>query len=158
MSFRIRAIGDLFIKESYESSSPMCLTFYLASSAPLAEIAPVDGSQPFYCELVPDPLTIAALTLPYKYFLGAHTGCGCGFNFGIRDNGDNDTSTEDTKASRDALTQYLTHARSQGHVLELFCCWTGDESKPPRVSQNMIIPSLADMDFAFHKRTRYLVQ
>lgn len=67
----------------------------------------------------------AHFTKPHVYFLGSHTGCGCGFAYG--------EGVEDDvegRASVRRLGEYLADALERAGPLELYACWDGDEGEP----------------------------
>lgn len=66
-------------------------------------------------------------TKPHVYFLGAHTGCSCGFRYGI--GGDAD---EAGRESVRRLGAYLAAAVEAAGPVELYACWDGDEAEPER--------------------------
>ena len=110
----------------------MCMVLYAAADSPLPEIAeempplplsvrPVTGSE---------ELVRAHFTKPYAYFLGSHTGCSCGFQYG--------EGVEEDAEGREsvrALGAFLEKAVESGGPLELFACWDGDEAQPPSKSE-----------------------
>ena len=59
------------------------------------------------------------------YFIGAHTGCSCGFAFG--NGGDED---DEGRASVRELRKYLERSLASVGPLELYACWDGEESEP----------------------------
>ena len=103
----------------------MCLAVYLGSTSPLPSVQWTDAAPAFYAR----PLTSheepvrGILPLPHLAFLGAHTGCGCGF---IMDGAD---EPADVRHSREALARYAADALRGGPV-ELYVCWGGDAELP----------------------------
>lgn len=109
----------------------MCMALYAAADTPLPEIPPVGPPAP------PAPLTVRALerderavrarfTKPYVYFLGADTGCSCGFSYDAPED-----PPAESRASNRQLRRYLAAAVAQVGPVELYACWGGDEADPP---------------------------
>ena len=103
----------------------MCLAVYLGAASPLPPVQWTDAEPAFYAR----PLTShedsvrGVLPLPHLAYLGAHTGCGCGF---IMDGAD---EPADVRRSREALARYASDALRSGAV-ELYVCWGGDAALP----------------------------
>ena len=73
------------------------------------------------------------------YYLGSHTGCGCGYEFG-QDPAWYDWAASDPEAadadpdgptSRQSLAALLRSLLDAGHPVELYALWSGDEDTPP---------------------------
>ena len=76
---------------------------------------------------------------PHVYFVGAHTGCSCGFL---------DSQIEsDAKASICKLSEYLSNALETTETLELFSCWCGDENTEPETRQTLTPQDIMSDDF-----------
>lgn len=99
----------------------MCLTVFLGSSAPLPSVQWTESAPAFYARPLAsyeEPVR-GVLSLPYLAFLGAHTGCSCGF---VMDGAD---EPADVRQSRESLARYVTDA-VRGGPAELYVCWNGD--------------------------------
>ena len=70
-------------------------------------------------------------TKPYVYYAGSHEGCGCGFSYGWWD-GDDPARSAPARESVRRLGAYLEAATRTAGPLELYACWSGDESEAPR--------------------------
>ena len=103
------------------------MVLFVASDAPLPEFA---GGMP------PPPLSVcpirdaeepvrAHFTKPHVRFVGAHTGCSCGFVYGA----DVKEDAEGRESVR-LLGAYLADAVARVGPLELYACWSGDEAEP----------------------------
>jgi hypothetical protein len=110
----------------------MCWVLYLAAGRPLP-VRPFEPASPGF-NAVPVSGREAAVrtrfSKPFVYALGAHTGCGCGFDRG-QANPDHAGELEATEASLQALRQYLSDALETAGTLELFACWDGDQAAAP---------------------------
>ena len=93
----------------------------------------------------------AHLTKPHVYLLGAHTGCACGFSYGV--DGKEDEEADGRESVR-RLAEYLEGAVERGGPLELYACWDGDEPEPP-VERATVTPRYFGGD-AFALRERWL--
>jgi hypothetical protein len=105
----------------------MCMVLYAAADAPLPEIAEGDPQPPLSVRAIQaseEPVR-AHFTKPHVYFLGSHTGCSCGFKYGL--GGDED---EQGRESVRELGAYLASAVERAGTLELYACWDGDEAEP----------------------------
>lgn len=107
----------------------MCMVLYAASDSPLPEIA--EAAPPPALSVRPvsgaEELVRIHFSKPYVYFLGSHTGCSCGFQYG-------ELVDEDAegRASVGALGAFLAEALRIAGPVELFACWDGDEASSPR--------------------------
>ena len=125
----------------------MCIEVFLGCDAVLAVESTDPPAPRFGVFAFPEraePLR-AILGLPNLYYVGAHTGCGCGFNSG--DIGWQvssvteavellDAMTTDERQgfvheqrSREQLATLIQEARNKGRVV-LYSCWWGDEALP----------------------------
>ncbi len=106
----------------------MCMGVYLASEV-LLPILPWDetarGFNVVELSEYEQPVK-AQFTKPYVYYVGAYTGCSCGFS---------PTSDEGPEAAlrdREAFASYVEKVVGSGS-LELFLCWDGDWEQEPTV-------------------------
>ena len=74
---------------------------------------------------------------PHVYYLGAYTGCSCGFT------PDEDGEEEDAARSLRDLVAYVRRAAGEGTV-ELFACWDGDYLEPAARRLELAADDLAD--------------
>jgi len=76
----------------------------------------------------------AHFTLPHVRFLGAHTGCSCGFEYGVKELTTEEERAEDEagRLSVAALHDFLETQLRQGRAVQLLSCWQGEESRTPR--------------------------
>ena len=103
----------------------MCLTVFLAADHALPHVnedlvPPTFSVRP----LQPNEEPVRAqFSKPHLFYVGSHTGCGCGFMAG-------DPAASAARAHTIAqLVDYLNSAVQDGEV-EMFVCWEGDQTKP----------------------------
>lgn len=106
------------------------MAVFIAAAEPLPFIRWNEAAPGFHLQALSeaDAGVRACFTKPHVYFLGAHTGCSCGFNYGLREVKREEDHAEDvaSQASVAALRAYLRDAvTSQGEV-ELFTSWETD--------------------------------
>jgi hypothetical protein len=131
----------------------MCLLVWVASVVPLPTVAPATPQTPHpldgYHRVEPvaaDAPVRARFTLPHVAYVGAWTGCGCGFNSGDLawqgfSRADEVTPLVDAMqdAEREAygqeersrvLLRTLVERALDAGAVEVFGCWAGDEATP----------------------------
>ncbi|HYD51015.1 MAG TPA: hypothetical protein VEA99_00255 [Gemmatimonadaceae bacterium] len=103
----------------------MCLGVYLASDQELP-LVDWDEARPSFnvSALQPEERQVRGrFSRRNVYYLGAYTGCSCGFT------PDEDGEEAEAARSLDDLVRYL-RAAVAGGPLELFTCWDGDYLVP----------------------------
>ncbi len=83
---------------------------------------------------------------PHVVYLGAYTGCSCGFT------PDEDGEEPDAARSLDDLVAYVREAAADGPV-ELFTCWDGDWLEPAARRLELAPDDLADPERWFDELT-----
>jgi hypothetical protein len=135
----------------------MCMAVYIASNVPLPLVA-WNKDQPgfFVAELHPERESVRVqFSKPYVYYVGAHSGCGCGFAYGR--NPEYEEDIEENRGSVTRLSQYLTKAAEQNETIELFACWEGDQAEEP-VKRRKATPSdIGGESFWFEEREFLLI-
>jgi hypothetical protein len=102
------------------------MVLYAAADSPLPELPehmppaplsarPIQGGE--------EPVR-THFTKRHIYFLGSHTGCSCGFQYGV--GGDDDAQGRESVRQ---LGVYLTAAVARVGPVELYACWDGDEAE-----------------------------
>ncbi len=151
----------------------MCLLVWVGSQCPLDRVI-VDGEAATHVKDIPaDDSVRAYLVSPCIAYVGAHEGCGCGFQsegllFEGVESVDEAIALEDamltdereefhqSQRSRAALHRHVVDAARHGEV-ELFACWAGDEVDPPVSVETRDAAWLIDNLVPFVERTKYLV-
>lgn len=132
----------------------MCLVVYIASDKELPLIA-WDAAHPAFNVRPLDERGAPVrkhFTKPNVYYVGAHSGCGCGFEYGRWENEDPDESREGRK-SVESLAGYLRDAASNAGDVELYACWDGDEAMAANRQIAMTPKDFARDAFWFEERT-----
>jgi hypothetical protein len=96
-------------------------------------LRPFDPANPAFnvAELSePEAAVRVQFSKPFVYALGAHTGCGCGFDSEAA-NRDHPEELTASTASLEALSTYLEAALTTAGALELYACWDGDQAATP---------------------------
>ena len=138
----------------------MCMAVYIASDYPLPLIQWNKDAPAFHVsELTTDEndeRVRVQFSKPYIYYVGAHTGCGCGFEYGKYP--DYEDSVEESRQSVIRLAEYLTKAVEENNNIELFACWEGDQAEKP-VKYDTITPfDLGGDSFWFEEKDFLLVK
>jgi hypothetical protein len=105
----------------------MCLVLYIGSHVALPEIPEVAREASLLVVRGLDATEGAVrhhFSQPCVYFVGAHTGCSCGFAFGA-----DAENSEQSVASVQRLRAYLSAALNLSPTIELYSCWHGDEAE-----------------------------
>jgi hypothetical protein len=92
------------------------------------------------------------LVAPHVYFVGSHTGCGCGFR---KANGFESDDPEEFKATREdhaAFARFLRGLPLQSDVVQIYVCWDGDEGLPSESHRTITPEDIARNDFGFLER------
>jgi hypothetical protein len=132
------------------------MAYFIGSDRELPPTTPWNEQHPaFYVEdAEPDELERVRknLNFPYIRYAGAFTGCGCGFR-SISEGADQATTEDPVAAQSDheSLARYLSSLPT-GAIIQLFGCWSGDETEPPLHRRTVSPADFAAPDFAFRER------
>ena len=121
---------------------------YLAADRPLA-LREWDEQRPSFnvTELSEDEAAVRGrFSKPHVYYLGAYTGCSCGFTV------DEDGEEADAERSVVDLVAYVRDAAGEGTV-ELFTCWDGDYLEPAARRLELRAGDLGDPEQWFDELT-----
>ena len=130
----------------------MCMTLYVASDKPLPLINWNESNPNFnVTELDESSQSVRKqFSKPHVYYLGSHQCCGCGFNYGQYDYGE-----EEDKASRKSvrrLAEYLSQSVNNAGPLELYSCWSGDEEDELEFHEEWKTKEISGETFWFQER------
>ncbi len=100
----------------------MCKMIFIGISDQMQEIPWNDQNPSFFLQLPTseEKAVINNFTQPYVYYIGTKRGCSCDF---IQYS---NTSNEEYKTERHALTQLLKSQVAIGNSVEVYCCWAGN--------------------------------
>jgi hypothetical protein len=135
----------------------MCLTLYMAAGAEIAAVQmPELRLEP------PKPGLERVRTwfsLPYVWFVGAHTGCNCGFPHVLAEEpieyyeglfaGVSPRSRQDDLASLRALFLVIQDLLPRGGLVEMLPIWNDDASATPKGMVELSFASLHPETFIF---------
>ena len=135
----------------------MCMVLYAAADVQLRLIAAGDTPAS-----TPPPLSVRPIehaevvvrerfTRTHVYFLGAHTGCSCGFGY--------DEPGNDAAAGRESVRQlraWLAEQVASAGTLELYACWDGDEGEPATAQERITVAYFRDDADWFELPERWL--
>jgi hypothetical protein len=140
----------------------MCLMLYMATQA----VLPVRSSPEMSVEEVESSREAVRqwFSLPVVRFIGAHTGCSCGFPHivaeepieywdGMFDGQDRD---DDLRSVDSLLGLVREHVTATGEV-QLYPVWDGEEGKPPKGVITLGLGALNREKFFFNEQFFYRV-
>lgn len=143
----------------------MCLMLYCASEVPIPLRALPEMNVE---EVEPERAAVRQwLSLPEARYIGAHTGCSCGFPSVVADepvayfDGMFDDAEEDRAknlASVRALFALLDELLAKSDVVELLPVWAGDEYGPPAGVMEVKRAQLVAEEFFFMESFLYRVR
>lgn len=142
----------------------MCLMLYIGSRQGLPERKTPDLS----VEPVEDARSgvVQWFTQPVVQFVGAHTGCSCGFPSVVAESvieyydgmwADSDDRSADLRSVSE-LIQLLHAALGAGEAMELYPVWDGDEAQPPKGMVQWSVEQLAPETFFFNEQFLYVLR
>jgi hypothetical protein len=106
------------------------MALFIAADEPLAIIPWSESECAFHVQALLDGEQSVRrhFTKPNVYYLGAHTGCGCGFAYGQMELKDEDDEAEDVASRKSvaALQEYVRQAVQRLGSVELFSSWQGE--------------------------------
>jgi hypothetical protein len=113
------------------------MALYVASDVPILAPSWSEGCPGFHVQPLSesDNAVRIQFSKPYVVYVGAHTGCSCGFTYGqIEPTSDEEAEQERlSKQSVEALRAFLHEGLGSVPELELFSCWEGDQTAAPLV-------------------------
>ena len=128
---------------------------YIASDVQLPATTPWSEADPgFYVtDLQPDERERVrrTLSLPHFRYVGAFTGCSCGYRSFAE--GATEPTTEDDSAAQsdhEAFAHYL-EGLPVGSSLQLLVCWEGDEAEEPRHRRSLRPADISAPRFGFYE-------
>ena len=107
----------------------MCRAVYIGTRSPAPEVAWDENAPAFNTQRLTDSddAVRSRFRSPNVIYAGAHTGCSCGFNYGL---GGATSDDPDEVAARDSVRRlrvYLEQLLRTESEIELFTCWEGEQ-------------------------------
>lgn len=141
----------------------MCLMLYLGTSIEL----PLRRSSDLCVETI-DPLRLTVrqwFSTPHVHFVGAHTGCSCGFPSVMAEEpleyfdglfSDAENRDADLRSVRALLVIVREQVAASGEV-QLYPVWNGEEGEAPKGTITLKLAELDPTTFFFNERFFYRV-
>jgi hypothetical protein len=105
----------------------MCLAVYIASNKELPLIPWDENNRRLNVSKEDESNQVKKhLGKKYLYYVGSHSGCGCGFVYGDYVDDENEEELK-RKSFEDLITYLKDNIEDEG--FEVYCCWEGDESE-----------------------------
>ncbi len=114
----------------FSNNDIMCMALFVAADEPLPVIEWRESAPAFNVQVISETEESVRrhFSKPHVYYLGAHTGCSCGFAYGRAAPSSKDAAG---RASVAALQQYLRDAVQRLGEVELFSSWEGEWNQLP---------------------------
>ena len=139
----------------------MCLMVYMATRN---EIALRESDSIQVCAVEPDRAAIRQwFSLPNVRFIGAHSGCSCGFPSVMADepieyyDGFFDTTDEDFAKNLQSVRELFALIAEADGEAELFPVWAGDEADSPAGLIELRFSALHAENFFFNEHYFYRI-
>jgi hypothetical protein len=137
------------------------MAVFIAAAEPLPFVAWNEAAPAFHLQAISDEedAVRARFTKPHIYFLGAHTGCSCGFNYGLREVKRAEDQAEEvaSRASVAALRAYLRDAVTRQGEVEVFSSWEDDWTTEPEERLQITPDWFGGDSFAMPERVLFRV-
>lgn len=107
----------------------MCFAVYIGTNQKQTTTTWTENETLLYLEELSkdDEIVKTKFTKAYVYYVGADTGCSCGFAWDVEDF--NDPDEQDDKKSPQKLIDFLDEL-TKTEDIEFYCCWEGDWNDP----------------------------
>jgi hypothetical protein len=129
------------------------MAVFIAADAPLPLVGWNEAQPGFHVTELSgqdDEKVRSQFSKPYVYYAGAHTGCGCGFDYGRNPKYQDDV--EQSRQSVASLSQYLARETASHGVIELYACWEGDQAEEPLMRKAITPEEISGESFWFEER------
>ncbi len=101
-----------------------------------------------------DEIVKTKFTKPFVYYVGADTGCSCGFAWEV-ENFD-EPEEQDNKKSPQALIDFIT-SQTKKEDIEFYCCWEGDWGDPVEQRIELDISDVRLDKYYFMEEKRFVL-
>lgn len=135
----------------------MCMVYFLGTGREAPILDTWTESSPRFYVSEPQPEELSGvrtnLPLPFVRYLGAYTGCGCGFRSIPRDGFRSDPEDPAaTQSDHESLVRYLREVLTENQSAQIYGCWSGEESQPAERHRTIEVSEIASSDFVFRER------
>jgi hypothetical protein len=135
---------------------------YVASDQPIAATAWSETKPGFHVQHVTeaDDRVRVQFSKAHVMYLGAHTGCSCGFSYEMSEP-ESDEDRENNRLGRgsvEALRAFLWEQLAVMPEVELFSCWQGDEGAAPEARVRVTPDHFGGGEFDLPERVFYRVR
>jgi hypothetical protein len=138
------------------------MALFIAADNPLPVITWDEATPAFHVQELSEweQAVRQQFTRRYVYFLGAHTGCSCGFAYGQMPPGTAADESEEAagRLSVSQLQAYLATAVQQQREVELFACWEGDWELPREAHHDVAPGWFGGETFRLPERVHFLAR
>lgn len=134
----------------------MCFAVYIGTNEKQATAVWEENETLLYFEELSqkDELVKAKFTKPFVYYVGANTGCSCGFAWEVENFDDPDE--QEAKKSPQKLIEFITEQTKKEDV-EFYCCWEGDWGNPIIEKLELDIRNVSLDKFYFMEERRFVL-
>lgn len=140
----------------------MCVALYIAADSEPPLVAWDAASPGFNVVAVEDHERVVTkhFSKPRLRYLGAHTGCSCGFGHG-QTPADTSEEKEQERLGRESvasLRRYLERMIDTDGTVELYACWEGDWDEPCDSRREVTLEYFGGDSFEIRQRELLLVR
>ena len=140
----------------------MCLAFYIAADLEPPLVSWNDNAPGFNVIPVDDHERVVTkhLSKPALRYLGAHTGCSCGFHYGLA-SPETDEDRDEERLGRESvasLRKYLEGLVTATVTVELYACWEGDWEEPCESRREVTVDYFGGESFDLQQRELLIVR
>ena len=135
----------------------MCMALYIAADQPIPEALWVESDPHLgVMRVAAESPVHERFSNTHVYDVVSHEGCACGFQLGQFP----EFEDEEAPLKRRSLTElaaYLEERLAEGRKIELFACWSGDESEEPESTRTLAPQDLRADTFYFREKEAILL-
>lgn len=144
---------------AFVESSKMCLVLYLASDKLIQPIIWDETSPSFYVAPEdPDARNATQhLSKSNMAYVGSDNGCGCGFRQEHDAMIDDPQQLASKADNQNRLHDYIAACLVDQESVELYSCWSGEETLPMEHDRRIRLSELVSGGFVFLERQRTVV-
>jgi hypothetical protein len=139
----------------------MCLALFIAAEVDPPLVAWDESAPGFNVVPLAEHEWVVAkhFSKPHIKYLGAHTGCSCGFSYGqVAPTSEEDhQENERGRASVQALRDYLDELLRTTMSLELYVCWEGEWADPQKSCREVTTEFFGGETFDLRERELLVV-